>query len=111
MIGRAFSAGINRLMYHGHAYPYVQPDEERWFPFRPLRDSAVTTGPLNLTFDIHPESGIWATLPMLIRMVSRLTYAMSRGSAAAQVAWLYPEQEAKNLLNFGVEPRASRLRP
>ncbi|MDH3201160.1 MAG: glycosyl hydrolase [Myxococcales bacterium] len=106
LMGRAFSAGVNRLMYHGHAYPYLHQDGQRWFPFHPLEDSAFSTGPLDLTFDIHPDAAIWAALPSLNRMVARLSYAMSRGAAAAEVAWLYPEWEAENFPNFGVEPRA-----
>ncbi|MEM7435595.1 MAG: glycosyl hydrolase [Myxococcota bacterium] len=105
-IGRAFSAGINRLMFHGFAYPYVQPGGERWYPFRPFEDSAVTTGPLDLSFDLHPGAEIWDALPSLNQMVARLGYAMSRGSAVSQVAWLYSEQEADNFPNFGVEPGA-----
>ncbi|MEM7135488.1 MAG: glycosyl hydrolase [Myxococcota bacterium] len=105
-IGRAFSAGINRLMFHGFAYPYVQPGGERWYPFRPVEDSAVTTGPLDLAFDLHPGAEIWDALPSLNQMVTRLGYAMSRGSAVSQVAWLYSEQEVENFPNSGVEPGA-----
>ncbi len=106
VIGRAFSAGINRLVHHGNAYPYLHQDGQRWFPFHPLEDSAFTTGPLDLTFDIHPGAAIWASLGGLNRMAARLSYALSRGSAAAEVAWLYPEWEAKNFPNAGVAPGA-----
>ena len=39
-------------------------------------------------------------------MAARLGYALSRGSAVAEVAWLYPEWRAENFPNFGVEPGA-----
>lgn len=104
LFGRAFSAGINRLMLHGHPYPYLHSDGERWFPFHPREDSAVTTGPADLSFDLHPEAEIWAELPGLNRMTTRLGYAMSRGSAVTEVAWLYPEWKVQNFPNFGVEP-------
>ncbi len=106
LMGRAFSAGINRLMYHGHAYPYVHQDGQRWYPFHPLEDSAFSTAPLDLTFDIHPGAEIWAALPSLNRMAARLSYAMSRGAASSEVAWLYPDWEARNFVNSGVEPGA-----
>jgi len=106
LMGRAFSAGINRLMHHGNAYPYLHQDGQRWFPFHPLEDSAFKTGPLDLSFDIHPDAEIWAALPALNREASRLGYALSRGSAVAEVAWLYPEWRAENFPNFGVEPGA-----
>jgi hypothetical protein len=106
LMGRAFSAGINRLMHHGNAYPYLHQDGQRWFPFHPLEDSAFKTGPLDLTFDIHPDAEIWASLPALNREAARLGYALSRGAAVAEVAWLYPEWRAENFPNFGVEPGA-----
>ncbi|UCH30019.1 MAG: hypothetical protein JSV06_03060, partial [Myxococcales bacterium] len=104
LIGRAFSAGINRLMLHGHAYPYLHTDGERWFPFRPREDSAVTTGPVDLSFDINPEADIWPRLAALNRMSTRLGYTLSRGVAVTEVAWLYPEWKAENFPNLGVEP-------
>jgi hypothetical protein len=106
LFGRAFSAGINRLMLHGHPYPYLHSDGVRWFPFHPRPDSAVTTGPLDLSFDLHPGAPIWPELPELHRMTARLSYAMSRGSAAPQLAWLYPDWKVENFPNFGVDPGA-----
>jgi hypothetical protein len=93
-------------MHHGNAYPYVQQDGQRWYPFHPVDDSAFATGPLDLTFDIHAGAEIWASLPQLNREAARLGYALSRGSAVAEVAWLYPEWRAENFPNFGVEPGA-----
>lgn len=104
LFGRAFSAGINRLMLHGHAYPYEHTDGVRWFPFGPREDSAVTTGPLDLSFDLNPDADIWSELPALNAMTTRLGYAMSRGDAVSQVAWLYPDWKIPNFANFGVRP-------
>jgi len=106
LMGRAFSAGINRLVHHGNAYPYLHQDGERWYPFHPLPDSAFATGPLDLSFDIHPGAEIWAALPALNAWAARLSYALSRGTAVAEVAWLYPEWRAENFPSFGVAPGA-----
>ena len=106
LFGRAFSAGINRLMLHGHPYPYTSTDGVRWFPFHPREDSAVTTGPADLSFDLHPGAPIWSELPALNRMAARVGYALSRGEAEVEVAWLYPEWKVRNFPNFGVEPGA-----
>jgi len=106
LMGRAFSAGINRLVHHGNAYPYLHQDGQRWFPFHPLDDSAFSTGPVDLSFDIHPDAAIWAALPRLNRMAARLSYALSRGTAVAEVAWLYPRWDVENFANFVVEPGA-----
>jgi hypothetical protein len=104
LFGRAFSAGINRLVLHGHPYPYRSTDGVRWFPFHPREDSAVTTGPADLSFDLHPGAEIWQELPTLNRMAARVGYALSRGKAEAEVAWLYPDWKVQNFPNFGVEP-------
>jgi hypothetical protein len=106
LMGRAFSAGINRLVHHGNAYPYVHQDGQRWYPFHPLEDSAFSTGPLDITFDIHPGADIWPSLPALNRWAARLSYALSRGSAVAEVAWLYPDWHAENFPSFSIEPGA-----
>jgi hypothetical protein len=106
LMGRAFSAGINRLVHHGNAYPFVHQDGQRWYPFHPIEDSAFATGPLDITFDIHPGAEIWASLPALNRWAARLSYALSRGSAVSEVAWLYPDWHAENFPSFGVEPGA-----
>lgn len=107
LMGRAFSAGINRLVHHGNAYPYFHQDGQRWYPFHPLPDSAFTTGPLDIAFDIHPGADIWASLRALNAWSARLSYALSRGSAVAEVAWLYPEWRVRNFPSFGVEPGAN----
>ena len=107
LMGRAFSAGINRLVHHGNAYPFVHRDGQRWYPFHPLPDSAFATGPLDITFDIHPGAEIWASMPALNRWAARLSYALSRGSAVSEVAWLYPEWHVDNFPSFRVEPGAN----
>jgi hypothetical protein len=106
LMGRAFSAGINRLVHHGNAYPYLHQDGQRWYPFHPLQDSAFSTGPLDITFDIHPGADIWPSLPAMNRWAARLSYTLSRGSAVAEVAWLYPEWQAENFPSFSIEPGA-----
>jgi hypothetical protein len=106
LMGRAFSAGINRLVHHGNAYPFMHDDGRPWYPFHPMEDSAFATGPLDLTFDIQSDAAIWDSLPALNRWAARLSYALSRGSAVSEVAWLYPESHAENFPNFGVEPGA-----
>jgi hypothetical protein len=106
LMGRAFSAGINRLVHHGNAYPYLHQNGQRWYPLHPLKESAFAPGPLDISFDVHPDAPIWASLAQLNRMAARLSYALSRGSAVAEVAWLYPEWEAANLVKLGITPGA-----
>jgi hypothetical protein len=84
LMGRAFSAGINRAVHHGSAYPYTRVDEERWYPFG---------GSPVFTLDIHPGADAWAWLPELNRAHARLSYAMTRGTHVAELAWLFPKRE------------------
>lgn len=107
VIGRAFAAGINRILHHGNAYPYAHVDGERWYPFHPVPGSAFQAGPLDLSFDIHPGAEIWPALPALNRFTARLAYAMSRGTPVAEVAWLHARWDAPNFPNFGVRPGAA----
>jgi hypothetical protein len=107
LMGRAFSAGINRLVHHGVTYPYTQADDERWFPFIPRADADSTIGPLPLSFDIHPGNPIWGSMPALNRAAARLTYAMSRGTDESEIAWLKAGPRAENFVNLyaqAVEP-------
>lgn len=106
LVGRAFSAGINRIVHHGHAYGYAHADGERWYPFHPVPGSAFQAGPLDLSFDLHPAAAIWPALPALNRWTARLGYAASRGAPVAEVAWFHPRWDAPNFPNFGVRPGA-----
>lgn len=106
VIGRAFAAGINRILHHGNAYAYAHVDGERWYPFHPVPGSAFQAGPLDLSFDLHPGAEIWSALPALNRWTARLAYAMSRGTPVAEVAWLHARRDAPNFPNFGVKPGA-----
>eukprot|EP00966_Prymnesium_polylepis_P201299 4664405-Prymnesium_polylepis.1 len=33
LAGRQYSAGINRLVFHGLPYPYTRADGTEWYPF------------------------------------------------------------------------------
>ncbi len=106
LMGRAFSAGVNRLMHHGNAYPYAHQDGQRWYPFHPRQGSVFTAGPLPISSDFHPGAEIWSALPALNKEAARLSYALSRGTNISEVAWLYPHWEADNFPSFNIGPGA-----
>lgn len=85
LAGRAFSAGINRIAYHGVAYPYRRADGVPWYPFSG-GFGRILAGPLPMSSDIDPET--LAALPDFNLFLSRLSVAMSHGEPAADVAWL-----------------------
>ena len=116
LAGRAYSAGINRLVYHGIPYPYTRVNGKRWFPFSG-GFGRILAGPLPMSSEVDLE--FLAELPEFNRFLSRLTLAMSRGEPVADVAWLrsdpiYPDtasmQWGKVELHAGESPETRALR-
>ena len=95
--GRAFSAGINRIIYHGYAYQYESPAGEWWYPF--------DRGPTYST-RLDPDHPVWPKLPAFNAELARLSYTLSRGKHVADIAWLHPEAEEREFatVNFNGFP-------
>ncbi|MFO0695374.1 MAG: glycosyl hydrolase [Polyangiales bacterium] len=94
LAGRAYTAGIERLVYHGIAYPYTRSNGSRWYPFAKKDGTgAVGAGPIDITNDVQPGQPEWAFLPDFNRAMNRLAYAMTRGVDRAEIAWLLDERE------------------
>ena len=101
LAGRAFAAGITRLVHHGVAYPYARANGDRWYPFRPGADT-VSAGPLPITSEIRPGEEAWSFLPDFNRAQARLTYALTSGAPSAEVAWLYADRQYPQGTNLTV---------
>jgi hypothetical protein len=84
-LGRAYSAGINRLAFHGVPYPYTRVDGEVWYPFSG-GFGRILAGPLPMSS--HIDAGFLVELPEFNRTLGRLSVAMSHGDPTADVAWL-----------------------
>jgi hypothetical protein len=98
LAGRAYSAGINRLAFHG--------DGEVWYPFSG-GFGRILAGPLPMSSRFDAES--LRKLPDFNRFLGRLSVAMSHGDPMADVAWLrsdpiYPD--AASLQVGRIEPQA-----
>ena len=85
LAGRAYSAGINRLVYHGVPYPYTRADGEMWFPFSG-GFGRILAGPLPMSSEVDEE--FMAELSAFNTFLGRLSVAMSQGDPVAEVAWL-----------------------
>jgi hypothetical protein len=85
LAGRAYSAGINRLVFHGIPYPYTRADGATWYPFSG-GFGRILAGPFPMTS--HLDAGQLADLADFNRFLGRLSVAMSRGEPVADVAWL-----------------------
>ena len=90
--GRALSAGINRIIYHGFPYEYTRANGKEWYPFTGELGT-VRAGPLPINSWIGENHPVWSEIPSFNEYLSRLSYAMSTGNHSAQIAWLYPEWE------------------
>jgi hypothetical protein len=106
LAGRAYSAGINRLVFHGIPYPYTRADGESWFPFSG-GFGRILAGPFPMSSKVDHE--FLAEIGDFNAFLARLSVAMSQGRPAADVAWLradpvYPD--AASLELGKVDPRA-----
>ncbi len=84
LAGRAFSAGINRIVWHGFAYAFEKASGEMWYPFNgnPKDSTRLDAN--------HP---LWPDLRAFNDELARLGYALSRGEHVADVAWLHAKDE------------------
>jgi hypothetical protein len=106
LAGRAYSAGINRLVFHGVPYPYARADGVAWYPFSG-GFGRILAGPLPISSRFDADH--LRELPDFNRFVARLSVAMSHGDPVADVAWLrsdptFPDEAS---LQVGrIEPHA-----
>ena len=116
LAGRAYSAGINRLVFHGVPYPYLRVDGESWFPFSG-GFGRILAGPLPMSSEI--DADFLAELPDFNQFLARLSVAMSQGESHAEVAWLradpiYPDEASLQVGRVdplaGDSPTAASLR-
>ncbi len=94
LAGRAYSAGINRIIYLGYPYLYILENGKRLYgyPAREERqDDMVAAGPLAFTTWFDEDSPLWPDMPSFNLYLSRLCYALSLGTHRAGVAWLQPD--------------------
>ena len=88
--GRAYSSGINQLVFHGVPYPYRRADGSQWYPF-PGGFGRVLAGPLPMSSEIDEDA--LDELPRFNQFLSRLSLAMSQGQPITEVAWLKSEPQ------------------
>jgi hypothetical protein len=97
LAGRAYSAGINQIVYHGAPYRYVRSDGEEWYPFTG-GFGRILAGPLPMTTWLRGE--LWEKLPRINARLARLGFAMQQGEHVADLAWLRSEGEFPDSPSF-----------
>ncbi|MDG2335951.1 MAG: glycosyl hydrolase [Myxococcota bacterium] len=85
LAGRAYAAGINRVVHHGVPYAYTRADGETWFPFSG-GFGRILAGPFPMSSEI--DGAFLRELPEFNGFLARLSVAMSQGVSVAEVAWL-----------------------
>jgi len=95
LAGRAFSAGITRIIHHGHPYGYVREDGHDWYPFNGFPDPG-SISPLSFTSWIDTNHPVWPDLATFNLELARLSYALTRGTHRADLAWLCSEREFRD---------------
>jgi hypothetical protein len=95
LAGRALSAGITRIIHHGHPYGYVREDGHDWYPFNGFPDPG-SISPLPFTSWIDTNHPVWPGLAAFNLELARLSYALTRGTHRADLAWLCSEREFRD---------------
>jgi hypothetical protein len=88
LAGRALSAGINQIVYHGVPYRYRRSDGGEWYPFVG-GFGRILAGPLPMTTWFRGP--LWDALPVINERLARLSFAMQQGEPVADLAWLRSE--------------------
>ena len=88
LAARAVSAGVTRIVHHGYPHRYVRENGSTYYPF----PGGFLTGAA-FTSWTDEDHAMWPELPALHRALARTSYAMTRGTHRADVAWLHPEAE------------------
>jgi len=97
LAGRALSAGINQLVYHGVPYRYRRSDGREWYPFSG-GFGRILAGPLPITTWFRGE--LWDALPAINQRLARLAFAMQQGEHVADLAWLRAERDFPDSPSF-----------
>ncbi len=92
LAGRAASAGVTRIAYHGFTHRFVQDSGDTWYPWG---------GFFNIGSRIDELHPVWAELPALNTAFARTAYALTRGRHAADLAWLYTDAQPPGGISFG----------
>jgi hypothetical protein len=101
MVGRAFSAGVNHVTFHGMPYPYTREDGTTWYPFLPN----AQTGPFTLTCDFSGD------VKLLTTYVSRLSFLMQKGTPVTDLAWVCPDRVFRDEVVFREQKACLRRFP
>jgi hypothetical protein len=86
-VDKAFTSGVNQIIYHGTAYRYQTPDfgEIGWYPW-----SSPYVPFLGFSTDLRESNPFWKFVPQLNRYIARSQYALRSGRPSVDVLLYYP---------------------
>ena len=92
--GRAFSAGITRIVYHAFPYQYIRENGKRWYGAPAVNErerDMIAIGPIPFTIWLDENHQVWSDLPGFNKYLACLCYALTLGKNVADIAWLQPD--------------------
>lgn len=86
-VDKAFTSGVNQVIYHGTAYRYHTPDfgEIGWFPW-----SSPYVPFIGFSTDLRESNPFWKFVPKLNEYIARAQYALRSGRPSVDVLLYYP---------------------
>jgi hypothetical protein len=86
-VDKAFTGGVNQVIYHGTAYRYHTPDfgEIGWFPW-----SSPHAPFVGFSTDLRESNPFWKFVPKLNEYIARSQYALRSGRPSVDVLLYYP---------------------
>ena len=99
--GRAFSAGITRIIYHAFPYHYVRDNGKRWYGAPAVNErerDMITIGPIPFTIWLDENHQVWPDLQGFNKYLARLCYALTLGKNVAEIAWLQPDWRVPDMV-------------
>ncbi|NQT74145.1 MAG: hypothetical protein HQ553_15485 [Chloroflexi bacterium] len=105
--GRAFSAGITRIIYHVFPYQYIRENGKRWYgaPAVHERDEyeMIAIGPIPFTIRLDENHQVWPDLSGFNKYLARLCYALTLGKNVADIAWLQPDWRVPDTVVMNID--------
>ena len=86
-VDKAFTSGVNQIIYHGTAYRYQTADfgEIGWYPW-----SSPYVPFLGFSTDLRESNPFWKFVPQLNEYIARAQYALRSGRPSVDVLLYYP---------------------
>ncbi|MEM1120622.1 MAG: glycosyl hydrolase [Bacteroidota bacterium] len=86
-VDKAFTSGINQIIYHGTAYNYQNGEygKDGWFPW-----ASPYSAIANFSSDLREVNNFWSSMPHLNTYIARAQYALQAGQPQTDALVYFP---------------------